>query len=97
MLVGVARRLRFGVGLDGYELASVVDVPVPPQHLVVRDAAVVGVVPGQVNAGRGPPRRTVPWVGPVRSRPGPGPEMFAGEVQGQQPAAQDDEGQEQQQ
>ena len=49
-VVGVARRRRAGVGVDGYELAGVVDVAVPPQHLVMGDAGVVGVVPGQVNA-----------------------------------------------
>ena len=47
--VGVVGGVRAGVGLDGHELAEVVNVPVPPQHLVVGDAVVAGVVPGEVN------------------------------------------------
>ena len=45
--VGVAGRSRVGVGVDGDELASSMYTPVPPQHLVVGDAGVDGIVPGQ--------------------------------------------------
>ena len=48
-VVGVTGGVGAGVGVDGDELADLVDFAVAPQYLVVGDAVVVRVVPAQVN------------------------------------------------